>query len=271
MSLFEQAMGHTGRYRIITADPPWAHANYGQAKHGAAKSNYDEMPLEDLERMPVGELAHPAGALLFLWCTGPQAADGAHRRLAEAWGFRLTTRAFAWVKTTSACAACGHPATEHDDGGSPDVGQRAGGRCAAHGCECEALAVAADFGPGSYTGGNLEDVWLGVCEGDTAWSARRARRDVRQVIFAPAASKHSQKPEALQDRIGELWPWVEPSERLELFARRRRPGWACWGGQCPEPDLVFGDPPGAWWPLEVRPEPAAAVPVPMFADAPEAP
>ena len=267
MSLFERQMGHVGRYRIIVADPPWPHQNYGQAQHGAAKSAYDEMPLEDLERMPVGELAHPAGALLLMWCTGPQAADGAHRRLAEAWGFRLSTRAFAWVKTNRACEACRHDVDDHD---MPTTsGRFSAGECCEDGCPCAAFAASADFGPGSYTGGNIEDVWLGVREGDTAWSARRARRDIRQVILAASASKHSQKPEALQDRLEALWPWVAPGERLELFARRRRTGWACWGGQCPEPDLVFGDPPGAWWPLAPRAEVAASpASVPMFSEGP---
>lgn len=268
MSLFERQMGHVGRYRIIVADPPWAHDNFGQAKHGAAKSNYDEMPLEDLARMPVGELAHPVGALLFLWCTGPQAADGAHLELARAWGFRLTTRVFAWVKHTAACDACGHELSKHE---APDVaGAYAAGGCTyrwAEPCECKGFAPVADFGPGSYTGGNVEDVWLGV-RGDTPWSAKRARRDVRQVIFAPAASKHSQKPEALQDRIEALWPWVPPEERLELFARRRRTGWACWGGQCPEPALVFGTDVGAWWPLAPRGVAHAPSAVPMFAEGP---
>lgn len=272
MSLFP-GLPHFGRYRLIAADPPWAHENFGQAKHGAAKSNYDEMPLEDLERMPVGELAHPAGALLLLWCTGPQAADGAHRRLAEAWGFRLTTRAFAWVKTLGGCAGCGHKIEEH----SPTSvhGPTAAGRCHAPyvyrgrdpgqtdrvaECPCLAFSAAADFGPGSYTGGNVEDVWLGVRGDGTAWSKLRARRDIRQVIFAPAALMHSKKPEAMQDRVEALWPHVDPSERLELFARRRRPGWSCWGGQCPEPDLVFGDAVGAWWPLSAPAAAVAAVP-----------
>jgi N6-adenosine-specific RNA methylase IME4 len=215
MSTFP-GMPHLGTYRIVLADPPWSHENYGQAKHGAAKAIYDEMPLEALAEMPVGDLAHPDGALLFLWCTGPQAAEGAHLALARAWGFELRARAFVWVKTTG-------------DG-------------------------SIFFGPGSYTGGNVEDVWLGV-RGDAPWSALRARRDVRQVVMAPRG-RHSEKPEEVQDRIEALWPNATP--RLELFARRRRAGWAAWGNQAPGCDLVFGDAIGTTWPLPARaPAPAA--------------
>lgn len=245
-------MPHLGTYRIITADPPWEHDNYGQAKHGAAKSAYDEMPLAVLKQMPVGELAHPEGALLFLWCTGPQAADGAHIALARAWGFRLTTRAFAWVKVADSCANCLHGWADHDASIDPP------GFCDHPACEgCDTFAARPYFGPGSYTGGNVEDVWLGV-RGDWPWSQRRARKDVRQVVLAPRA-RHSAKPEAVQDRIELLWPGVGP--RLELFARRRRVGWAAWGAEAPGCDLVFGDTIGARWPLpKVIEEPAAIAP-----------
>lgn len=236
-------MPHIGRYRVIVADIPWAHQNYGQAKHGAAKSHYTEMPLDDVAIMPVADLAHLDGCLLFLWCTGPQAADGAHREIAAAWGFELKTRPFAWVKIGAACVGCDHPHDEHDPG--PVSGAFVAGGCERASCECPAFAAAPSFGPGAYTGGNVEDVWLGV-RGRAAWSRDRARRDMRQVVFAPT-SGHSRKPEAVQDRIEALWPEATP--RLELFARRRREGWACWGAECPEPDLVFGAHIGAAWPV----------------------
>jgi N6-adenosine-specific RNA methylase IME4 len=222
-------MPHLGTYRIISADPPWAHLS-GHAA-GSARAHYDEMSIEDLCAMPVGHLAHPRGALLLLWCTGPQAADGAHIEVAKAWGFRLTTRAFVWIKTT------------------PVSGE-------------------IFFGPGSYTGQNAEDVWLGV-RGDTPWSSLRARRDVRSVIMAPRGV-HSEKPEEMQNRVESLWPTAEP--RLELFARRRRPGWACWGNELEPCDNVFGDAIGKAWPCKVPVAPAVRVGVPdevaMFGECP---
>lgn len=241
-------MPHLGTYRIVLADPPWAHNNYGQAKHGAAKSAYDELALEDLERMPVGELAHPDGALLLMWCTGPQAADGAHQRLANVWGFRLVTRAFVWVKVGFACATdgCGHDWPAHR---APTTSSGLPLWCEAEGCACRGFTPRAFFGPGSYTGQNVEDVWLGV-RGDATWSADRARRDVRQVVFAPAPREHSRKPDEVQARIEGLWPDATP--RLELFARRRREGWAAWGNEAPGCDLVFGADIGTSWPIAAR-------------------
>jgi N6-adenosine-specific RNA methylase IME4 len=45
---------------------------------------------------------------------------------------------------------------------------------------------------------------------------------------------HSAKPEALQDLAERL----SPGPRLELFARRRRAGWTCWGDQLPTAQVV---------------------------------
>lgn len=39
--------------------------------------------------------------------------------------------------------------------------------------------------------------------------------------------KHSQKPEEFQTIVES----VSPGPYLELFARRKRPGWACWGNE----------------------------------------
>jgi N6-adenosine-specific RNA methylase IME4 len=42
--------------------------------------------------------------------------------------------------------------------------------------------------------------------------------------------RHSEKPEELQDAIERAYPG---RRYLELFARRQRPGWTCWGDQMP--------------------------------------
>lgn len=48
--------------------------------------------------------------------------------------------------------------------------------------------------------------------------------------------------------VERLWPDATP--RLELFARRRRPGWSSWGNEAPDCDLVFGSQIGNTWPVE---------------------
>lgn len=249
-------MAHFGVYQVIASDCPWEHDNFGQAKHGAAKSKYSEMPLASIEAMPVGALADPLGALLFLWATGCQIADGAHTRVAAAWGFRLVTRAFSWVKVADACEGCHHLWDEH--AAPPVASLDSPGRCARTRCGCLGFVVRAYRGPGSYTmqgvedvflGVNVEDVWLGVKGG--GWSDGRAFRDAPEIIFEPVR-EHSRKPERVQDRIERLWPSAGP--RLELFARRRRPNWDAWGHEAPNCDMVFGAEIGSTWPVPASAE-----------------
>jgi len=52
----------------------------------------------------------------------------------------------------------------------------------------------------------------------------RLDKGVPQVLHA-IPNEHSRKPEEVADRIERL----VPGPYCELFARRRRPGWTCWG------------------------------------------
>jgi N6-adenosine-specific RNA methylase IME4 len=53
---------------------------------------------------------------------------------------------------------------------------------------------------------------------------------IDSVLEAPRG-RHSEKPEALYELIERMYP---RASKLELFARRRRPGWAAWGNEVPE-------------------------------------
>lgn len=231
---------HFGTYRMIAVDWPWEHDNFGQAKHGASKAIYDELPVSVAHEMPVGSLAHPDGAVLLLWCTGSQAADGAHREIAGAWGFELRTRLFSWAKIVESCQDCGCPWESHAE---PGVVEDFPGRCLE--CPCRRFYPKIHRGPGSYSMQASEDVWLGV-RGE-GFSKARAEKDVPEILCAPIPGrKHSRKPERIYARAERLWPLASP--RLELFARRRRPDWAAWGKEAPQCDLVFGSEIGTTWP-----------------------
>lgn len=91
-----------GPFSVIYADPPWKYADR-RNKHtrfcGGAESHYSTMPLDAICALPVRDILAP-NAMLFLWCTWPtMCSDGAHERVAKAWGFTLKTCGFMWVKT----------------------------------------------------------------------------------------------------------------------------------------------------------------------------
>lgn len=52
-----------------------------------------------------------------------------------------------------------------------------------------------------------------------------ADESVAQVVLSPIA-EHSRKPDEVNARIERLYP---EANRIELFARRERPGWDVWG------------------------------------------
>lgn len=78
------------------------------------------------------------------------------------------------------------------------------------------------WGAGAYTRSNAELVLLG-----TRGAPRVASHSVHQIVEWPRA-EHSVKPDEVYERIEKLCGDVP---RIELFARRRRSGWASWGDQ----------------------------------------
>jgi N6-adenosine-specific RNA methylase IME4 len=51
---------------------------------------------------------------------------------------------------------------------------------------------------------------------------------VRQIVLAPK-QEHSRKPDDIHESIDRLYP---NASKIELFARRKYPGWEAWGNEC---------------------------------------
>lgn len=201
-------------FRTILVDPPWLFDNYGQRGHGAASSVYPTLSDEDLAKLPVGRIA-AKDSVCVLWCSRPALAEGRGSRLLEAWGFRPVTTAFVWVKVYAS--------------GSPYCGlghyTRSGSEVALLGIRGSCPRAEAASAILEVLTSPLETLPVGEIEGDE--------------------EKHSTKPPEVHARIEKLWPGLTP--RVELFARRRIPGWAAWGAQAPSCDLVFGPDVGSVW------------------------
>lgn len=180
-------------YKVILADPPWSFTTWSDKAQRSAKRHYPTMTVDNICALPVAALTEP-GTALFLWGTSPNLPEVL--RVMDAWGFRFTTKAFTWVKTTK------------------------------HGKE--------HVGMGYYTRANPEDCWLGLrIDGHRRSGAPmvtvppRLSRAVRQLVTAPVR-EHSRKPAEVYDRIEALFA----GPYLELFARGRpREGWAAWGNE----------------------------------------
>ena len=84
-----------GKFAVIYADPPWRYEDQGiQTPGRRIENHYPTMTSDEICALPVAEIAH-ADAVLFLWATAPQLAQGC--RVAEAWGFEYRT-GMVWAK-----------------------------------------------------------------------------------------------------------------------------------------------------------------------------
>ena len=84
--------------------------------------------------------------------------------------------------------------------------------------------VKPSFGLGQYLRGQHELLLFGVLGKLPSMSRSKS------TVVRAEKRGHSVKP----DEVYEVIEAVSPGPRLEMFARRRREGWDCWGDQAPE-------------------------------------
>jgi N6-adenosine-specific RNA methylase IME4 len=86
-------------YRVILSDPPWRFALYStKGERKSPQAHYSCMDLRQIQGLPVGELAHPAGAVCIMWATAPMLPQAI--TTLGAWGFTYKS-AGAWAKQSS--------------------------------------------------------------------------------------------------------------------------------------------------------------------------
>lgn len=80
------------------------------------------------------------------------------------------------------------------------------------------------FGTGYTTRKSVENAWLAT---PRRGGLKRRDKGVEQFFEAPRRD-HSEKPDAAYEALERLYGDVR---RLDLFARRTRPGWVPWGNE----------------------------------------
>jgi N6-adenosine-specific RNA methylase IME4 len=153
-------------YSCVVADPPWRFATWSETRQTRAAANhYDVMSLDAIKALPVSDLAYK-DCVLLLWASNPMLPHALD--VMRAWGFRYSTVAFTWAKTTK----------KTDESWTP----------------------AYHMGLGYWTRQNAELCLLGV-----RGKPKRIGKGVRQLIVAPRR-EHSRKPEMFFDRVTDLVP-----------------------------------------------------------------
>jgi N6-adenosine-specific RNA methylase IME4 len=182
------------RAGTIAVDPPWPFTAYSDRANSIPP--YDTMTFEEIKALPVRQLAADDCAL-FLWCTWPNMPMWVP--VLEAWGFTFSGLGFDWVKL------------------NPNVKPDANGWVKLNAANSKGLHWGTSYG----TRANSEPCLL-------AKVGKPLRLDggVHSVIMTPVG-EHSEKPDEAYRRMEKLYG----GPRLELFARKERPGWTTWGNE----------------------------------------
>lgn len=99
-----------GKYRTIVIDPPWDWGDEGDVSQmGRGIPKYATMPIDDIERLPITDLADE-NCHLYLWITNRSLPKGF--RLIESWGFRYIAP-LTWCKPSIGIGNYFRNNTEH--------------------------------------------------------------------------------------------------------------------------------------------------------------
>lgn len=203
------------KYNIIVADPPWRYSDklkQSRVKRGAG-SHYAEMDNNAIVELDVQSIA-AKNAVLALWCTSSHIPCGI--QAVEAWGFEYKQMC-SWVKTKKSAF------------------DKLIKQCKKNPAESKTFIAEYDLNDsikmnmGRIFRLSQEFIIIGTRGNVQPLIKNKSQLSV--MMYCPAGLKHSEKPELLQDRLEAIFP-SKRLKRLEMFARRVRPGWECVGNEC---------------------------------------
>ena len=197
-------------FRVLVVDPPWLFSDkltMDPVKRGS-QSQYPTLTVNELAKLPVAELADD-GSVLVLWCPAAILTKGFE--VMASWGFTYKQQ-WNWVKI----------------GKRLQPWQRQGLQTALDAGDVQGIAdhLPMFFGMGRLARAAKEIALVGTCGSPYK---HLENNSIRDTFFAPNLG-HSSKPECVQDALDLMFP---QGNKLELFARRDRPGWLTLGNECP--------------------------------------
>jgi N6-adenosine-specific RNA methylase IME4 len=206
------------KFQCIVADNPWQFDDkltMSQTKRGA-ESQYSVLSDQDIISLPVKDLAED-DAVLVSWVPGSKIDIG--MACCKNWGFKVT-QDFVWVKTKqkplNSLLKQVLKALKTDNPKENIVAK----------FDEFVLDDVLAFYMGRVFRQTHEICLIGTRGKYTQLLKNKSQRSV---CFG-SIGKHSEKPEILQDRLDIMF---SDAKKLELFARRDRPGYICVGNEAP--------------------------------------
>jgi N6-adenosine-specific RNA methylase IME4 len=212
-------------FSVIVADPAWAFKDKLQqsdVKRGSA-DNYPTMTISDIQQLPVKDLIDPNGSILALWVPSSLLQQGLDTM--KAWDF-AHKQTYVWVKTKKSPFKSIVNTVMSLFKACSDIPTKSRRKWAILKVMEEVnINNILAFGMGRLFRQTHEICLIGTSNNKIYKTL--ANKSQRSVSFAPNL-KHSAKPEHLQDSLEIMFP---AANKIELFARRSRPGWICLGNE----------------------------------------
>jgi N6-adenosine-specific RNA methylase IME4 len=223
------------KYSVIVADPPWPFKDslkMSDVKRGAS-ANYDTLTMQEIRELPVQKVCNRAGAVLCLWVPGSLLQDGLDTM--KAWGF-THKQTYVWVKTKKHkfqrfTKWLRKSILKHQQVCYDKFAYDRAIHAVIDNLPKIDLVEELAFGMGRLFRQSHELCLIGTS--DNKIYQALANKSQRSVSFAENL-KHSAKPEDLQESLETMFPIAR---KLELFARRIRPGWTCLGNEIDGKDI----------------------------------
>jgi N6-adenosine-specific RNA methylase IME4 len=213
------------------ADCPWPFKDtlkMSDVPRGA-EANYSVMTMKDIRELPIKKKhLHPDGSILALWVPSSLLQEGLDTM--KAWGFSYK-QAYVWVKVKKEPLTFFKKAilkmqksaqVSYDKFSYMRMIKSIADACVPVGLD---LVNTLSFGMGRLFRQTHEICLIGTSNNKIYKSLKN--KSQRSVSFGQNL-KHSAKPEHLQNSLEIMFP---KSQKLELFARRLRPGWTCLGNE----------------------------------------
>lgn len=206
-------------FDIVVSDPCWSFSdelNMSSAKRGA-KANYNTLSTKDIIDLDVKSIMRD-NSILALWVPSALLKEGIE--VMEAWGFKLK-QTHIWVKVKK------QPLKSLLKGLFKIKSYKDLYNQIKTSVSLFDLNNILDFKMGHIFRGTHEILLIGTRGKVSKMIKNKSQRSVH---FAPV-TKHSEKPEALQDMLEIMYP---NTKKLEMFARRKRENWICIGNEAPD-------------------------------------
>lgn len=218
------------KFQVIVSDPPWVFSDsltMDDVPRGAA-ANYPLLDLEEIKKLKVSEVADPNGCVLVLWVPSSLLQDGLD--VMKAWGFDQK-QTYIWVKTkkdplSSVKSLIPKLAKQWlKDNVVESIAASEVKEVVSKALDSFSMHDVLAFFMGRLFRQTHEIALVGT--NNNKIYKKLMNKSQRSVSFGENL-KHSAKPEHLQDSLDLMFPGTE---KLEMFARRVRPGWHCVGNE----------------------------------------